>query len=111
MDTEDTDDLVCDAVSLGKLFLIVSKGHMAFIIRVKLLDPEDTSTTVLFETSRNYLNEVTESHPGDVCCHVFYFYRQTHCLSYVRCDTRGERRVDQMRKVSGFVVGNVFCMF
>ena len=78
---------------------------------VKLLDPEDTSTMVLFETSRNYLHKVTESHPGDVCCHVFYCYRQTHCLSYVRCDTRGEGRVDQMRKVSEFVVGNVFAGF
>lgn len=95
----------------GQVVPDVSEGHIAFILRVKLLDPENSGTTFLYETSGTTCPRSQHHVPGDVCCHVFHCYRQTHSLSNVCCDTRGERWVDQMREVSEFVVGNVVAGF
>jgi hypothetical protein len=66
-----------------------------------------------FWNIRYYLPKVTASCPRRetffaTCVHC---YRQTHCLSYVCCDTGGERRLDQVCEVSELVVGNVVVGF
>jgi hypothetical protein len=95
----------------GQVVPDVSEGHIAFIVRVKLFDPEGSGTTVLYETSGTTCPRSQHHVPGDVCYHVFHCYRQTHGLSNVCCYTRGERWVDQMCEVSEFVVGNVVAGF
>lgn len=69
--------------------------------------PWRLGTAVLYETSWTTCPRSQHHVPGEICCHAFHCYRQTHGLSNVCCDTRGKRRVDQMCEVSEFVVGNV----
>jgi len=75
----------------GQVVHDVSEGHIAFIVWVKVLDPEGSSTTVLYETAGTTCPRSQHHVPVNVCCHVFHCYRQTHGLSNVCRNTRGER--------------------